>query len=149
VDGTKQVANAGGYVRGDPTAPPGPYYWFIGHSETTATSTDSFSGYLDDVRIYNRTLNFNDAQALYFAAAQRIGSSLAFVPSLSKSNSGGSLTLSWPRGAVGFNLYRSDSLSVPSWTSVTNVPAVSPDGASLTVTVPTDAASRYYRLQKP
>src|SRR5207302_1393225 len=124
VDGVKQVANAGGYVRADPTT--APQYWFIGHSETTATSTDSFSGYLDDVRIYNRMLNYNDAQALYFAAAQRLGSGqLAYVPSLSKTTSGNSLTLSWPRGAVGFNLYKSDSLSIPGWTSVTNVPAVS------------------------
>jgi hypothetical protein len=148
VDGVKQVANAGGYVRADPTT--APTYWFIGHSETTATTTDSFPGYLDDVRIYNRILNYNDVQALYFSAAQRLASGqLAFAPTVSQLASGNTLTLSWSRGAVGFNLYKSDSVTVPSWTSVTNVPSVSADGASFTVTVPMDAASRYYRLQKP
>jgi hypothetical protein len=148
VDGVKQVANAGGYVRADPTT--APQYWFIGHNETFSTSTDSFPGYVDDVRIYNRILNYNDAQALYFSAAQRLGSGqLAFAPSVSQLASGNTLTLSWSRGAVGFNLYKSDSVTVPAWTAVTNVPAVSADGASYTVTVPTDAASRFYRLQKP
>jgi hypothetical protein len=148
VDGVKQVANAGGYVRADPAA--APQYWVIGHSETVATTTDSFSGYLDDVRVYNRVLNYNDAQALYFNAAQRLGSGqLAYVPSLSKTTTGNSITLSWPRGATGFNLYKSDSLTTPSWTGVTNVPVVSVDGAAFTVTVAMDAAKRFYRLQNP
>jgi hypothetical protein len=148
VDGSKQVANAGGYVRADPTT--APQYWFIGHSETFGTSTDSFPGYLDDVRIYNRILNYNDAQALFFSAAQRLGSGqLAFAPNVSETASGNTLTLSWPRGAVGFNLYKADSVSAPVWTSVTNVPVVSADGAAWTVTVPMNSASRYFRLQNP
>jgi hypothetical protein len=148
VDGVKQVANAGGYVRADPTT--APQYWFIGHNETFSTTTDSFPGYLDDVRIYNRILTYNDAQALYFRAAQRLGSGqLAFAPNVLQTASGNTLTLSWPRGAVGFNLYKSDSLSVPVWSAITNVPVVSADGASWTATVPMDSASRYFRLQNP
>jgi hypothetical protein len=147
VDGAKQVASQGSYVRADPTT--SPLQWYIGHSETPATTTDSFTGLLDDVRIYNRKLNYNDAQALYFAAAQRGSSGLLFAPRLSLTGGAGTITLSWPRGAIGFNLYRANSLSSPSWSGVTNVPVVSADGAALTVTVPVDAASRFYRLQNP
>src|SRR5205814_5174567 len=108
VDGARQVANGGTYVRADPAATP--LYWFIGHSETTATSTDSWTGLLDDVRIYNRILNYNDARALYFVVAQ---------PSLSVVNNSGALTLSWPRGAAGFHLQSADALAPsPSWPDV-------------------------------
>jgi hypothetical protein len=138
IDGAREVANASGYPRTDPTSPS--QYWFIGHSETTATTTDSFTGLLDEVRIYNRLLNYNDIQALYLSAAQ---------PRLTVSSSGSFITLSWPVGATGFNLYSANTIAGGSWTPVGITPTVSADGATQSVTVTLTSGSKFYRLQKP
>ncbi len=139
VDGVRQVANAGGYPRNDPTSPAA-QYWFIGHSETTATTTDSFTGLLDELRIYNRFLNYNDIQALYLSGAQ---------PRLSVTAGGTSITLSWPVGATGFNLYSANAIAGAAWTAVGGSPTISADGATQSITVALAPGSKFYRLQKP
>jgi hypothetical protein len=138
VDGVRQVSNATGYARNDPTVPA--QYWFIGHSENFATTTDSFTGLLDDVRIYNRLLNFNDIQALFLTGGQ---------PRLIVTSSGSSITLSWPLGALGFNLYTAGNVSGGPWTPVGISPTISSDGATQSVTVTLTSANKFYRLQKP
>jgi hypothetical protein len=138
VDGARQVSNATGYARNDPAA--APQYWFIGHSETTATTTDSFTGLLDEVRIYNRFLNYNDIQALYLSGGQ---------PRLTVSISGTSITLSWPVGALGFNLYSADSVAGSPWSQVSATPTTSADGATQSVTLTLGTNNKFYRLQKP
>ncbi len=137
VDGIRQVTEAGGYVRTDPTAS----QWLIGHNETGTTTADSWTGLLDDVRIYNRLLTINDAQALYLIAGQ---------PQLSLSNSGISLTLSWPVGAAGFHLQNAGAVASSGtvWSNVTATPVQSADGASQSVTV-TTTGRQFYRLVKP
>lgn len=138
VDGVRQVSNATGYARNDPTAQL--QYWFIGHSETTATTTDSFTGLLDEVRIYNRFLNYNDIQALYLAGGQ---------PRLTATVSGTSITLSWSVAATGFNLYSANAVASGLWTAVGVTPTISADGATQSVTVSFTPGSKFYRLQKP
>jgi Concanavalin A-like lectin/glucanases superfamily/Immunoglobulin I-set domain len=138
VDGIREVSNAAGYPRNDPNTPA--QYWFIGHSETAATTTDSFTGLLDDVRIYNRLLNYNDIQALYLTAGQ---------PRLTVSGSGSSVTLSWPVGAIGFTLYSANTVTGNAWSPVGITPTTSADGATQSVTVTVTSGNKFYRLQKP
>jgi hypothetical protein len=138
VDGVREVSNAAGYARNDPTAPS--QFWYIGHNETTATTVDSFTGLLDDVRIYNRLLNYNDIQALYLTGGQ---------PRLTVATSGSTITLSWPVGALGFNLYSANTVAGGTWTRVGITPTTSADGATQSVTVTLASGSKFYRLQKP
>jgi hypothetical protein len=138
VDGVREVANAGGYPRNDPTAPS--QFWFIGHSETTTTTVDSFTGLLDDFRIYNRLLNYNDIQALYLTGGQ---------PRLTVNSSGSTITLSWSVGALGFNLYSANTVTGGAWTPVGITPTISADGATQNVTIPLTSGNKFYRLQKP
>jgi len=137
-DGVRQVSNAAGYARNDSVA--APQYWFIGHSETAASTTDSFTGLLDEVRIYNRFLSYNDIQALYLAGGQ---------PRLGLSVNGSSITLSWSVVASGFSLYSADSVPGGPWTPAGVTPTISADGATQSVTLSTSGDSKFYRLQKP
>jgi len=136
VDGARQVTDAGGYARNDPTSS----QWFIGHSETATSTTDSLTGLLDDLRVYNRLLNYNDIQALYF---------LAGAPRMSVTNNGSSVTVSWPAGATGFHLQSVGALTGVVWSNEPAPPVPSADGASQSLVFSDQAAARFYRLQKP
>ena len=139
VDGASQVSDAGGYARNDPTLP-APVQWYIGHSETGTSATDSWTGLMDDVRVYNRLLNYNDIQALYL---------LAGSPSLSVTNNGNSVTVSWSVSATGFHLQSAGALTSVVWSNEPTAPVPSPDGASQSLTFSDNATARFYRLQKP
>jgi len=138
VDGVLQVAEAAGYSRTDPSS----QQWFIGHSESATSTSDSWTGLLDEARIYNRLLTLNDVRALYFMVGQ---------PQLRVVNNGGSVSLSWPVGAVGFHLQGAGALAGPgsAWTNVSPTPVVSADGIRQTVTEDLTAGTKFYRLQKP
>ena len=139
VDGAHQVTDAGGYARTDPTAPA--VQWFIGHSENAASPIDSWTGLLDDLRVYNRLLNYNDIQALYLIAG---------APSLSVSNGGNSVTVSWPAVATGYHLQSAGAVtSGVVWSNEPTTPVPSADGASESLTFSNQAVTRFYRLQKP
>jgi hypothetical protein len=58
----------------------------------------------------------------------------------------GSVELSWPTNAVGFSLQRSLVVTGP-YTAVTNVPSVV--GTNYTTTLPSAAATGFFRLAKP
>jgi hypothetical protein len=79
------------------------------------------------------------------------GQSLPFnvlnAPGLSIAASGGSVVISWPTTAVGFNLEKESNLSAGSWTTVTNTPAVV--GSKNVITNTSTAATTFYRLHKP
>jgi hypothetical protein len=138
VDGIRQVSNANGYSLADPTS----LFWIIGHSENSSTPTDSFNGLLDDLRVYNRLLNPNDAKALYYAGAQ---------PSLSSTFDGSSISITWPRAALGFHLQSTAALDGTNtvWTNVTATPTISTDGYSQTITQSVGTGARFYRLVNP
>jgi hypothetical protein len=140
VDGAHQVTDAGGYARTDPTAP-APVQWFIGHSETATSTSDSWTGLMDDLRMYNRLLNSNDIQALYL---------LAGAPQISVTNNGGSVTVSWPSAAAGYHLQSVGAVAGGIiWSNEPTTPVPSADGASESLTFSNQAAARFYRLQKP
>jgi hypothetical protein len=138
VDGNRQISNAGGYSLTDPTS----LFWIIGHSENTTTTTDSYNGLLDDLRVYNRLLTPNDAKALYYAGAQ---------PSLASTFDGSSISMTWPRAALGFHLQSTASLDGANtvWTNVGATPIVSADGYTQTVTQSVGSGARFYRLANP
>jgi hypothetical protein len=138
VDGVRKVANAGGYLRNDPSS----QYWIIGHSENVSSAIDSWNGLLDDLRMYNRLLNLNDIQALYFLGAS---------PQLTVARSGSNVVISWPRAASGFHLQSATALAGVGtvWTDVATSPVISADGATQTVTLSSGTGTQFYRLQKP
>jgi hypothetical protein len=138
VDGVRKVANATGYSRPDPSS----QYWIIGHSENVSSSGDSWNGLLDDLRMYNRLLNSNDIQALYFLGAS---------PQMTVARNGGNVVISWPRAASGFQLQSTAALAGGStvWTNVGASPVISADGATQTVTLSSGTGTQFYRLQKP
>ncbi|MDB6121551.1 MAG: hypothetical protein JWQ71_544, partial [Pedosphaera sp.] len=138
VDGARQVTNAGGYSLTDPNA----LYWIIGHSENGGSSADSFNGLLDDIRVYNRLFNPNDAKALYYTGAQ---------PAMSVAYTGGSIAISWPTAALGFHLQSATALTETGtvWTDVAATPVVSADGFTQTVNQAAGAGAKFYRLKNP
>ena len=118
VDGVRKVA--GGVPTNPATeADPTGYGWVIGHRENISPMNDleSFRGWLDDMRIYNRQFTINDAEALYQAAN--------IPPLLTLQASGGTLTFSWPSWASGYTLKSANSLAAGvSWTAAPGSPVL-------------------------
>jgi hypothetical protein len=136
VNGAREVANATSYPKADPTGA----YWVMGHSETSST-TDSWRGLLDEMRMYNRILNVNDARALYFESGGQ--------PALSVQQSGNSLTIVWSVAASGFQLQSTDDLGVPGgWANITDTPVIAADGITQSVTINAGIGAKFYRLHK-
>jgi hypothetical protein len=137
VDGVRKVfAGVSSASKADPTS----LRWVIGHVETlTSYNTDSFRGLLDDVRIYNRLLTINDAEALYQDAN--------IPPVLSLSASGSTLTFSWPSWASSYVLKSATSLaSGATWSPVPGSPTLT--NATLTQTDTLGSGLKFYRLVK-
>jgi hypothetical protein len=139
VDGSPQRTSVATHALADPTA--SPVQWVIGHSEALGTSTDSWNGLLDDLRVYaGRLLNANDVRALYYVAAQ---------PRLAVAQSGTSISISWPVAALGYRLERSDAVIGGTWNGVSTTPIVSADGLTQTVTEGVQPTPAFYRLVNP
>jgi hypothetical protein len=79
------------------------------------------------------------------------GQSLPFdvisVPKLTITPVGGMVVISWPVAATGFNLEQTASLTVGSWTGVTN--AWSTVGGNYIITNTPTGTATFYRLHKP
>lgn len=139
VDGSVKQISVATHTAPDLTS--APMQWIIGHSETLSSTSDSWNGLLDELRVYNgRLLNVNDVRALYYVAAQ---------PQLTVALSGSSLSVSWPVAALGYHLQKSDSVAGGTWTNVSTTPIVSADGLTQTVPDGAQAAARFYRLANP
>lgn len=134
VNGVREVANAMTYPKADPTGA----FWVMGHSEVFTTTTDSWRGLLDEMRVYNRILNVNDARALYFESGQ---------PPVSIQQNGNAITVAWSVAASGFQLQSTDDLG-GSWANVTDTPVIAADGISQSITINTGNGAKFYRLHK-
>jgi oligosaccharide reducing-end xylanase len=80
------------------------------------------------------------------------GQSFAFnvqagIPTLTITPQAGSVVISWPTTAAGFNLEQTASLSAGSWTTETNYPSVV--GSNNVITNTSTATATFYRLHKP
>ena len=69
------------------------------------------------------------------------------LPTLTITPVGGSVVISWPVAATGFNLEQTASLTLGSWTIITNSPAVV--GSTKIITNTPTGTAMYYRLHKP
>jgi hypothetical protein len=140
VDGLRKV------LSGVPTSPatetdPTGLQWVIGHLNLldSTHNNESFRGWLDDLRIYNRVFTINDAEALYEMAN--------FPPTLSMQVSAGTLTFSWPSWAEGYVLKRATSLAPgATWTAVPGSPTLVNTTRSQTDAL--GAGAKFYRLAK-
>jgi hypothetical protein len=145
VDGVRKI------VGGVPTNPssladPTFYPWIIGHHEMVSTPDDqeSFRGWLDDVRLYNRQFNWNDVQALYQSDAMASTNS-DLTPTLTINSKGNAaLALSWPAWASDFVLQGTTNLASGLWTNVPTAPAL--NGISWNLTNAIGSGAVFYRL---
>ncbi len=85
----------------------------------------------------------------YLAALQVTSSHLApgTPPSLAVTAQGGSVVLTWPASATGFDLQATPTLSPVAWQPAGLTPTV--EGDVNKVTVPATGATRFFRLVKP
>lgn len=141
VDGVRKV------FAGIPTNPavendPNGLPWVIGHRENInpAQDQESFRGWLDDLRFYNRQFTINEAESLYQAANQ--------PPTVAMSRTNNTLTVSWPSWASDFTLQSAPALS-PSGTGWTNVPGT-PNliGTTRSLSDPVGNGTKFYRLRR-
>lgn len=85
----------------------------------------------------------------YLTALQVTSSHLAPepTPSLAIARSGGSVTLSWPVSATGYQLQSSPAIAPSAWQPSGLTPTI--EGDANRVTVPPSGAAQFYRLAKP
>jgi uncharacterized repeat protein (TIGR03803 family) len=81
------------------------------------------------------------------AAGNGVIFSLFVPPQLTITPGRTGVILSWPTNATDFTLEYSNSLTPPTWNTVTNVPTNA--GERIAVTLDTDVLERFYRLRKP
>jgi hypothetical protein len=80
--------------------------------------------------------------------ARLYGDFIAPLPSLTIARSQNSINISWLNGATGVGLYETANVSLPSSWSPVAQPTVT-NGSQISVTIPTSAGSRFFRLKSP
>ena len=111
-------------------------------------------GTADFGSIVGFALRTSGGPAISYADEIRVGQTWADVtpipiatPTLGiVKNGNGTVTMSWPTAATGYDLQKSASLDSPNWAAVTNSIVVS--GTNSTVTVNTDNGNQFFRLKK-
>ena len=128
-----------------------------------------FFGGLDEIRIYDRVLNEGQIRASYLAgshgksdvgkegeivsAGEQVlpsvnNSVVNSYPTLSISNSGANIFLSWPTWAANFKLQGADTLTpVTVWSNLAITLETNTD--KIIVTLPASKSSQFFRLSQP
>jgi len=129
-----------------------------------------FHGALDEIRIYNRVLNEGEIRTSYLAGSHgksdtgegdeivsaggqvfpSVTSSVVVdsYPTLSISNSGANIFLSWPTWAANYKLQGADTLMpVTAWSNL--VTTLETNGDKIMVTLPASKPSQFFRLSQP
>ena len=137
----------GGFASQPVTAAVGGYYTFsdaitIG-SELDQTADRNWNGLLDDIAVFNIALTQDQIQSVMS------GDFSAFVPQppLSISVTPGNINVSWSAAQATFQLQSTSDLAKGSWAVVSTTPVQ--NGGTLTVTLPADAGTQYFRLVGP
>ncbi len=79
--------------------------------------------------------------------ARLYGDFIAPLPSLTIARADSSVIISWPTGATGVGLFESTNLSNSCWSPVAQ--SMVTNGSQISVTVPTSAGSKFFRLKSP
>lgn len=128
-----------------------------------------FFGGLDEIKIYDRVLNEDEILASYLAgshgksdvgkegeivsAGEQVfpgvnSSVVGLYPTLSISNSGANIFLSWPTGVANFKLQGADTLTpVTVWSNL--AVTLETNGDKIMVTLPASKPSQFFRLSQP
>jgi len=128
-----------------------------------------FYGALDEIKIYNQVLNDGQIRASYLAGSHGkpdvgnegeivsagepvfpgVNSSMVgLYPTLSISNSGANIFLSWPTGAANYKLQGADTLTpVTVWSNL--AVTLETNGDKIMVTLPASKPSQFFRLSQP
>jgi hypothetical protein len=152
----------GRYTYGDGTADDTEACWINPDPSTFGATNpplpsvgDIGAGTADFGSIIGFALRTSGGPAVSYADEIRIGQTWADVtpipiatPSLNIArNSDGTVTMSWPTIATGYNLESTVNLSPATWAAVTNSIVVS--GTNSTVTVSANNGNQFFRLRKP
>lgn len=130
-----------------------------GFYDLIRTGPDGRNG-LDGVNgtVFSTTYTFASAETLIFAVPDYYlpdnggGVSVVISPStpsplLSIFPGTGTVTLQWPTNAAGFTLAQTIDLQPAYWSNVVDVPTIM--STNYSVTLPVDAASKFFRLHRP
>jgi uncharacterized delta-60 repeat protein len=79
--------------------------------------------------------------------ARLYGDFIPPLPSLTIARADSSVIISWPTGATGVGLFESTNLSNSCWSPVAQ--SMVTNGSQISVTVPTSAGSKFFRLKSP
>jgi len=110
-----------------------------------------FSGLLDDIRIYNRALDFSEIQAIYRAGTNGMCPPAPFMfscpPSYSRSN--GVVLNASLRSGQSYSLQASTNLASTNWTTITNFVAGCSPVFQFTNIPATNIPRQFYRIASP
>ena len=78
-----------------------------------------------------------------------LNSNLNARPTLSATQAGKTVVVSWPASASGFLLESTSTLSTPNWTAAADTVSVVGDRNTITINAAAATGSKFYRLRKP
>jgi hypothetical protein len=96
---------------------------------------------VDEFRVYRGRLSPDEIRAADIIGPNQL---LTTNATLTVTQSGGNVTLSWPVAAAGFSVQSRAALGSGSWTTLTNTPAIS--GNNWQVTLPESGSAQFFRL---
>ncbi len=104
-------------------------------------------GMIDEFRIYNIGLSTAEIAAIAALGPNQLLSTNS--PAMSMAMSGASLTMSWPLASAGYTVQSRTNLALGNWVNVASpAPQITGSQWQVTLPVPADAGSVYYRLSK-
>ncbi|MGA2685512.1 MAG: alpha-L-arabinofuranosidase C-terminal domain-containing protein [Verrucomicrobiota bacterium] len=127
----------------DPLSTVGNQYAYIGGSLYTSDSYLNWT--LQELRIYNGTLNANEVAATDALGPNQTLS--AASPTVRVSPAGANVTLSWPLAAAGFTMMTSTNLASGVWTPFTGA-TQQIVGGQWQLTVPVSGGTEFFRLEE-
>jgi hypothetical protein len=102
-----------------------------------------FKGKIDEISVYNRALTSDEVQALYSAG----GAGKCFAPVLHIAGVAQDVVLSWPASAADFGLQEAVGDPLGSWVRIS--PVFVTGNGQITVTLPLNNQTKFYRLVRP
>lgn len=114
--------------------------------DTNTAPTRLFTGMMDDIALFGRSLSDEEISAIYFAGLNgmdlgQVPPVITVNPRLSIGKSGNAVTISWRSDFQGYVLKSSPSLMNPVWTTVPGV-------VNNSVTIDNPTGTLFFRLEK-
>ncbi len=120
---------------------------FLGFTENGGAANVQYIGLIDEVAIYNKRLTEGQAHQHFMAAGGKPPSQPFSITGVTFAQQTRTLTLTWSSSpGQKFALQRSDNLTTPNWTTVTQVDASSGTSTTASDTIPAASKTAFYRV---